>query len=84
LFVLLKRIIIAQPLLLRLVQTDLKSVLTGRRVIIIVCLFHRQGRTDRRRIIITSMMGALHDVDRTHRLIRTVMKIGVLLHPAGM
>lgn len=28
--------------------------------------------------------GALHDVDRTHRLIRTVMKIGVLLHPAGM
>ena len=41
-------------------------------------------RPDRRRIIITSMMGALHDVDRTHRLIRTVMKIGVLLHPAGM
>lgn len=79
-----QRIIIAQPLLLRLVQTDLKSVLTGRRVIIIVRLFHRQGRTDRRRIIITSMMGALHDVDRTHRLIRTVMKIGVLLHPAGM
>lgn len=35
---------------------DLKSVLTGRRVIIIVRLFHRQGRTDRRRIIITSMM----------------------------
>jgi hypothetical protein len=30
------------------------------------------------------MMGALHDVDRTHRLIKTVMKIGVLLHPAGM
>lgn len=79
-----QRIIIAQPLLLRLVQKDFKSVLTGRRVIIIVCLFHRQGRTDRRRIIITSMMGALHDVDRTHRLIRTVMKIGVLLHPAGM
>ena len=28
--------------------------------------------------------GRPHDVDRTHRLIRTVMKIGVLLHPAGM
>ena len=52
-------------------------------VIIVVRLFHRQGRTDRRRIRITSMMGALHDVDRTHRLIKTVMKIGVLLHPAG-